>query len=129
MQPVAAHSVRFVNGVVGTGDNQHLSQLGPGLDIASLLEEIGSHSSGRLSKKLGDIQDPERSRSQLRRQHHSRDITRRNRIRGCERLDVGQREDAVSQSSPRADTENGNWGTDFCSRVPAQERESRSGCR
>lgn len=53
-----------MNRILRARYHQHLPEIGPGLDIAGLLQQIGAYPPGRFAEKLRDIQNSERARTE-----------------------------------------------------------------
>src|SRR4051794_21437561 len=63
VEPVTADPVALVNRVVGAGNDQDLPQIGPRLDIAGLLEQVGPNAAGSLPEEFGNVEDAESVRT------------------------------------------------------------------
>jgi hypothetical protein len=128
VKAIAADTASLQDLVFCARNHQHLPEHAVALDVTSLLQEIGPHSSGGLTEELGDVQNAEVGRrpepgGQLR----AGDVERARGGR-AQRLEIENRRSGVSQSSPRVGTSCRSCRRDSCTPMRGRRRGSCSGC-
>src|SRR5262245_19337640 len=58
-QPVDAHAVTVLDGVLRPRDREHMAQAGPSAHVVALLREVSLHAAARLAEPLRDVEDGE----------------------------------------------------------------------
>ena len=122
VQPVTADAARLEDLVPRAGHHDGLAQLGPPLDVARLLQQVGADAAGGLAEELGDVEHAELGGGpEPGRQLEARDVQGGARARRRDQLQVQHpARGRVSQSSPRAGRPCRSSGRGSCSPRPSR---------
>lgn len=112
MKAVAAYPAGLEDRIAGTGYHKYLPQIGTGLDVTGLLQQVGLHAARGLTEELGNVENPKSIGTEARREDSVRYVPGVARLSPREQLEIeGRAQPVISQSGAPADRRSRSWGT------------------